>query len=240
MLKRVVSAIVFGSILVGAAYASVPLYAHLSVYKNYGEDFIESIEDFKVQALAEEPILYTGTECAALGPNGEVAIFSGPARNEGYEKVISVYDGNGTFQYAYELYIEHEPRAYSIFFVEDSHSLFLFRYYTVYEFSPEGDGIVSSYTIGDRYGILGDYWPVRGFDVAYIAPQSEYHLLEYTRGRLSIINPQGETITIYDHSREYIRWLFIQCLPLFYMAVLLVFFGIVYHRVRKRERMKKD
>lgn len=236
MLKRIACSALFWAVLASAANAYVPTYAHLSVYRNDEERFAASIENFQVRALTAEPVLYAGTECAALGPNGEVAIFSGPAPDEGYEKVLGVYDGNGAFQYAYELQIDSEGRAYSVFFTEDSHSLFLFSPYTVYEFGANGEGIISSYDVRSVPGILGDYWPVRGFNAAYISPQSQYRFEEFTGGKLSIVNPEGQTIGIYDHSAQYRRWLLMECAPFFCMAALAVFFGIVYWRAGRRTK----
>ncbi len=250
-MKKTVCVFVFFVILTNyaCAVAPVPSYERLSAYRDSEETFAKSTERFHVYALNDEPVLYEPKDGAALASDGTVAIISGPA--PAHDAVVSVYDKSGTFQYAYELCDEGVHHSLegtnSVFFIEGSPSVFLYRSCLIYEsciyeLSSEGEGILCSYTLGDdaEY-VLGDYYPLRysGFRALCISPKTRYRFAEHTDGKLSIIDPEGGIIEIYDHTSEYRKWLLIESLPFFGMAALLTFFIFALARARKLERANK-
>ena len=203
----------------------------LDRFRNPPEEHERAITHVTAKYLTNEPYLYGSTIAAAVSDENDVAFFSTPAPDEGFNRAFAVYDEDGVFQYGYELFVEYGSRLRVLFFIESTPYVYLSVYRTVYAFDPSGAGIVSTYSgsAQELRSALLDFEINGMWNNVCVSPKADVKLVNYTNGELTIMDSSGNVINIFDRSEDNKRiekaipfWV-----PLALLSLLIVM--MVYH-----------
>ena len=221
------------------------LASMLNDFDRYEITVKEALKEIQIQPLQKEPDLYETIVCIAISAENNIAVWSGPAPDAGYKRVISIYGSDGTFLCAYETNKTQNRGMDTIFFVGDE----LCAYFTVYNImlvlDIEGGGVTHAYSLTELElaGFSdGRFIPMISVNDVKIDPEATHLLVEYTNGRVVVANSQGQQICLYDHSDQFQSekrksMIKIIAAPVFIALMLMIVFR---PPKRKKAKLKED
>ena len=214
----------------------------LSDFERYSISVDDAASRLSLNVLSEEPRLYEEINCLAISAENDVAIWSGPAPDAGFEGAVAVYDSYGNYRYGFELHKESSRGMDSLFFVEDS----LCLYFTIYDMMCVID---SNGRITDAFDIHentlaglsdGRYPPMSSYNDVRIDPNATCRLVEFREGRVVIADAQGKQTCLYDNSDMFRHNRMLSAVKTAAPPIaLILFFTILFVHDRRRRKTQK-